>query len=148
MKTIPLNEERKKEPQVQPQVQTQHVKRLFSANNIVITLLIAVVVILAYPKVFNANKSQFDRVREEKKTIAVLPFMNNTGDDSQDHWEYGISELLISSLSSSNELTVVDNQTINDVIQNVENVNCDCKRAEQYLGDFNFLRTTINTRVN
>jgi tetratricopeptide (TPR) repeat protein len=48
--------------------------------------------------------------------------MNNTGDDSYNHWEYGISELLISSLSTSNELTVVDNQTITDVIQNVENV--------------------------
>ena len=46
----------------------------------------------------------------------------STGDDSYDHWEYGISELLISSLSTSNELTVVGNQTITDVIQNVENV--------------------------
>jgi len=36
--------------------------------------------------------------------------------------DHGISELLISSLSTSSELTVVDNQTINDVIQNVESV--------------------------
>ncbi len=100
MKTIPLNEEKKKEIQVQP----QPAKRLLNANNIVITILFAVVVILAYPKVFNANKSQYDRVLEKKKIIAVLPFMNNTGDDSYNHWEYGISELLISSLSTSNEL--------------------------------------------
>jgi TolB-like protein len=59
---------------------------------------------------------------ENKKVIAVLPFMNNTGDDTYDHWEYVISELMISSLSTSNELTVIDNQTITDVIQNVENV--------------------------
>ncbi len=122
MKTVPLNEEKKKEPKIQPQVQTQPAKRLFSANNIVITILFAVVVILAYPKVFTTNKSQSDRAREKKEIIAVLPFMNNTGDDSHNHWEYGISELLISSLSTSKELTVIDNQTITDVIQNVENV--------------------------
>lgn len=122
MKTVPLNKEKKKEPQVQPQVQTQPAKKLFSANNIVITILIVIVVILAYPKVFSTNKTKADRVGEKKEIIAVLPFMNNTGDDSHDHWEYGISELLISSLSSSNDLKVIDNQTISDVIQNVENV--------------------------
>ncbi len=115
-KTMPLNKEKKRENQVQP------AKRFLNVNNIVITILFALVVILAYPKVFNANKSQLDRVLEKNKVIAVLPFMNNTGDDSFDHWEYGISELLISSLSTSNELTVIDNQTITDVIQNVENV--------------------------
>ncbi len=115
-KTMPLNKKKKGEIQVQP------VGRWLSVNNIVITLLIVVVVILAYPKVFNANKSQFDNVFEKKNLIAVLPFMNNTGDDSYDHWEYGISELLISALSTSNELTIIDNQTITDVIQNVKNV--------------------------
>jgi tetratricopeptide (TPR) repeat protein len=120
MKTMPLNEVKKKENQVQPHSQPN--KRLFNANNIVITILIAVVVILAYPKVFNSNQSQFDSGREKKEIIAVLPFMNNTGDDSFNHWEYGISELLISSLSTSKELRVIDNQTITDVIQNVEDV--------------------------
>jgi adenylate cyclase len=116
MKTAPLNEKKEREHKLQPK------KSLLNANNIVITVLIAVVVILAYPKVFNTNKSQFDRMLEKKKVIAVLPFMNNTGDDAYDHWEYGISELMISSLSTSNELTVIDNQTITDVIQNVENI--------------------------
>jgi TolB-like protein len=115
MKTVPLNKE-KEEVQVRP------TRRFINANNIVITALIAVVVILTYPKVFHTSKSQFDGVPVKKQTIAVLPFMNNTGDDSYDHWEYGISELLISSLSSSNEITVVDNQTVTDVIKNVESV--------------------------
>jgi tetratricopeptide (TPR) repeat protein len=116
MKTMPLNKEKKNE------INAQSNKSLLNANNIVITLLIAAVVILVYPKVFNTNKSQFHRSRENKTIIAVLPFMNNTGDDSYNHWEYGISELLISSLSTSNELKVIDNQTISDVIQNVENI--------------------------
>jgi tetratricopeptide (TPR) repeat protein len=116
MKTMPLNEEKKKEIQVQP------TKRLLNANNIVITLLIAVVVILAYPKVFNANKSKFDEALDNNKIIAVLPFINNTGDDSYDHWDNGISELLIGALSTSNGLTVIDNQTINEVVNNVESI--------------------------
>ncbi len=118
MKTVPLNEEKKTENQVQAEPR----RGLINANNIVITILIAVVVILAYPKLFNTNNSQVDAVLKKNNLIAVLPFMNNTGDDSQDHWEYGISELLISSLSSSKELTVIDNQTISDVIENVETV--------------------------
>jgi tetratricopeptide (TPR) repeat protein len=116
MKTAPLNERKEKEQKLQTR------KRFLSANNIVITALIAAVVILAYPKVFDPEKAQIDRILEDKKVIAVLPFMNNTGDDDYDHWEYGISELMISSLSTSKELTVIDNQTITDVIQNVENI--------------------------
>lgn len=116
MKTAPLQEKDETKSRVEPK------KSLFTANNIVITVLIGVVLILGYPKVFNTNKSQFDKILENKKVIAVLPFKNNTGDDDFDHWEYGISELMISSLSTSNELTVIDNQTITDVIQNVESV--------------------------
>jgi hypothetical protein len=64
IKTVPLNEEKKKEPLVQPQVQPRPKKRFFSANNILITVLFALVVILAYPKLFGRNKSQFDVVSE------------------------------------------------------------------------------------
>ncbi|MDX2443525.1 MAG: FlgO family outer membrane protein, partial [Bacteroidales bacterium] len=112
----PLNEN------VKPETVTKPNRKILTANNFVIAILLALVGVLAYPKVFNTNKSHFDEVLDKKKTIAVLPFMNNTGNDSNDHWEYGISELLISSLSTSNELTVIDNQTITDVIQNIENV--------------------------
>jgi tetratricopeptide (TPR) repeat protein len=115
IKTVPLNKEKREEAQVRP------ARKVFTVNNIVITVLFALVVILAFPKIFGKNISQSDRISVKNELIAVLPFMNNTGDDSYDQWEYGISELLISSLSTSNELTVVDNQTITDVIQNVEN---------------------------
>jgi len=82
MKTAPLNEKKEPKPRVQPK------KRLLNPNNIVIAILIGVVLIMAYPKVFDGNNSQFDRMLDNKKVIAVLPFMNNTGDDSYNHWEY------------------------------------------------------------
>ena len=116
LKTAPLNENAKKDIQPQPS------RRLLSVNNIVIAMLIAVVLILIYPKVFKTDKASIGEAVKKNGVIAILPFMNNTGDDSYDHWEYGISELLISSLSTSNELTVIDNQTITDIIQNAVNV--------------------------
>ncbi len=116
VKTAPNSVDAKKEIQAKPP------GRLFTVSNIVITILIAIVVILAYPKVFKKDKSTFNKAVENKKVIAILPFMNNTGDSSNDHWEYGISELLISALSTSNELTVIDNQTINEVVTNVESI--------------------------
>ena len=116
LKTAPHNVNQKKDIQPQP------ARRLLRVNNIVIAILIAVVVILAYPKVINTDKDSFGKAVETKTVIAILPFMNNTGDASYGHWEYGISELLISALSTSNELTVIDNQTINEVINNVESI--------------------------
>ena len=93
-------------------------KRKLKVSDVIIAVLVVAVVILAYPKVFNKNKSLFDQAFENKNSIAVLPFMNNTGDPSYDSWEYGISNLMITSLSKSNELAVIDNQTIYEVIDN------------------------------
>ena len=52
---------------------------------------------------------------ENNYSVAVMPFINNTGDSSLNYFEFGISELLINSLSKSKELTVVDNQIISEV---------------------------------
>ena len=116
LKTAPLNEIEVKDATAIPK------KSLITVNNIIIAVLFALVVVLAYPNVFGKNKISNDISNESNKIIAVLPFMNNTGDSSNDHWQYGISELLISALSGSNELTVIDNQTINEVVNNVENI--------------------------
>ncbi len=97
-------------------------KRRQRASDAIIVVLMLVVVVLAYPKIFNKNRALHDFSNESNNIIAVLPFMNNTGDSSNDHWQYGISELLISALSGSNELTVIDNQTISEVVNNVENI--------------------------
>ncbi|MDX2443526.1 MAG: hypothetical protein QNK30_06965 [Bacteroidales bacterium] len=114
LKTAPLNEN------VKPETVTKPNRKILTANNFVIAILLALVGVLAYPKVFNTDKTALNKAGENKKIIAILPFINNTGDSSNDHWEYGISELLINSLSTSEELIVIDNQTINEVINNVE----------------------------
>jgi len=88
-----------------------------------VTSYLSILIIIAFVVFYivGNNKKSYDLSKLEK-TIAVLPFINSTGDSSYDHWEYGISELLINALSSSDGLTVIDNQTINDVIDNVKSV--------------------------
>jgi tetratricopeptide (TPR) repeat protein len=115
-KTEPAKVAKEKEDEVKP------AKRYLRISDIIIAVLVVIVVILAYPKVFKKDKSLFDKAFENKISIAVFPFMNNTGYSAYDHWEYGISELLINALSTSDELIIIDNQTINDVIDNVESV--------------------------
>jgi len=152
-KTEPIVAATEKETEAKP------TKRRFRASDVIIAVLIVVVVILAYPKVFKKDKSLFDKAFENKISIAVFPFMNNTGDSTLDHWEYGISELLINALSTSNTLTVIDNQTINDVIDNVESVHTASiapdiakevatrVRVESYI-DGNYLLAGSTFRIN
>ncbi len=116
VKTAPPNEN------VRPEIIAKPNRKIFTANNIVIVILLVLVGILAYPKVFKSDNTALNKAGENKKIIAILPFINNTGETSNDHWEYGISELLISALSRSNELKIIDNQTIIEVIDNVEDV--------------------------
>jgi len=116
-KTRPIKLDRETEPEEKAS------KRKLRASDVIITVLLVAVVVLAYPKVFNKGGSLFDRAFIEKKSIAVLPFINNTGNEEYDSWEFGISNLIITYLSGSNELTVVDNQTIYEVIDNTKKAN-------------------------
>lgn len=98
-------------------------KRRLRLSDMIIAALVVAVLVLAYPRIFNKGKSLLDGTTEKKRSIAVLPFMNNTTDKEYDSWEYGISNLMITSLSGSDELTVIDNQTIYEVIDNTEELN-------------------------
>jgi len=53
----------------------------------------------------------------EGKSIAVVPFENLTGDPDLDIWTAGLPELIISELSLSPELKVLDRQTFMDVLE-------------------------------
>ena len=43
----------------------------------------------------------------DNPTLAILPFTNNTGDESLDFWEYALADLLVNDLSQSRYLTVL-----------------------------------------
>jgi len=98
------------------------VKKRISASSIIIALLLVVVCILLYPKIFKSD--QFSKLRDEEGLIslAVLPFDNLTGDSSLYFWQNGISEYLINGLGNSDELAVWSSQIISDVLEGTRQV--------------------------
>jgi len=102
---------------------SQKTRRLFTLSNLIIAILLVVVCILLYPKLF--NKDQFEDIRDEKGkiSVAVMPFENLTGDSLNNVWQGGIQNLLISTLSNSNELQVRRYQTMSNILAQKKNVN-------------------------
>ncbi|MCW8801826.1 MAG: tetratricopeptide repeat protein, partial [Candidatus Bathyarchaeota archaeon] len=102
---------------------SQKTRRLFTLSNLIIAILLIVVCILLYPKLF--NKDQFEDIRDKKGkiSVAVMPFENLTGDSLNNVWQGGIQNLLISALSNSNELQVRRYQTMSNILAQKKNVN-------------------------
>ena len=98
-------------------------KRGLKTSDIIIAVLLVVVCILLYPKVFKSD--QFSELRDEEGliSVAVLPFDNLTGDSSLYFWQNGISEYLINGLGSSDELAVSSSQVISDVLGGTRQAN-------------------------
>jgi tetratricopeptide (TPR) repeat protein len=111
-KTESLEESEDKEPVRKP------VKRIFSASNIIIAALIIVVGILAYPKIFKRDTLEKLRSSGERITVAVMPFQNMTNDTIWDVWQDGIQDILINSISNSDELRVRQAEDINGLVKN------------------------------
>ena len=95
------------------------VKRRLKVSDVIIAVLVVVVVILAYPKVFKIDKFEEIRDPDGKFSIAVMPFDNLTGDPSLNYWQRGISELLINDLGTSSELSVLSSQTMYEVVESM-----------------------------
>jgi len=91
-------------------------RRKLRLSDVVIGVLFIAVVILAYPKIFNHGKSRIPREVRGKVSIAVMPFNNMTGDSIYSLWQEGLQNLLITSLSNSQELSVRQFETVNSAL--------------------------------
>lgn len=98
-------------------------RRKLRASDVVITLLLIVVVFLAYPKLFGKWDSDLPREMRGKTSLAVMPFKNMTGDSIYNLWQEGMQNLLISSLSNSRELSVRQFETMNNLLGNKTGIN-------------------------
>jgi len=98
-------------------------RRRLKASDIIIAVLIIVVGMLVYPKIFGGDKFEDARDPEGKVAIAVMPFENLSGDTLYNIWQGGFQNLLISTLSNSEELSVRKYQAVNDVLNNKKDVN-------------------------
>ena len=98
-------------------------KRKFRVSDGVIAVLIVVVGILLYPKIFNKDKLNKVRDNEGVISIAVLPFDNLSNDSILETWQNGFQNLLISGLSNSKGLEVRQYQAINELIEHDRDMN-------------------------
>jgi len=53
-------------------------------------------------------------------TLAILPFTNNTGDESFDFWENALADLLVSDLSQSRYLTVLPQDRVFSILRDLD----------------------------
>lgn len=98
-------------------------RRRIRLSDGVIAVLLIVVAVLAYPKVFGNQDSRLPRNMKGKISIAVMPFKNMTGDTIFNLWQGGMQNLLITSLSNSEELSVRQFETMNSLVGNKAGVN-------------------------
>ena len=87
------------------------------ASYISFFVIVAMVCILLYPKIFKPDSLRELRDEEGMISLAVLPFDNLTGDSSLYYWQNGISEYLINSLGNSDQLAVSSSQVVSDVLE-------------------------------
>ena len=97
-------------------------KRKLKLSDMVIAILLVLVIVLVYPKIFKRDKFQDIRQDDGRISIAVMPFENHTGDTTLNWFSNGISSLLINILGSSPELAVCDDHTMYEVTESANQV--------------------------
>ncbi len=97
-------------------------KRKLGVGDVIIAVLVVVVVILAYPKIFTKDKFENIRDADGRISIAVMPFENQTGDTTLNWFQRGISSLIINGLGNSSELAVRNDHTMYEVIESMDQV--------------------------
>jgi len=87
-------------------------------------LIIAIILYIVFNQFNFFRKDKFKDIRdpEGKFSIAVIPFENLTGDTTLNWFQRGISSLIINGLGNSNELAVCDDQTMFEVMENMNEV--------------------------
>jgi len=94
-----------------------------SRKTVLFSLLIAAVAMLVYIKFFKKDKFETIRNPDGRISIAVMRFKNLTGDSLFNVWQEGIQNLLITSLSNSEELSVRQYETMNNIFRSKEHIN-------------------------
>lgn len=92
------------------------VRRRLKPSDIVIALLIVTVIVLAWPKIFSHESAGDMRSSDGRISVAVFPFQNMTNDTIWDIWQSGIQNELIASLTNSEELSVRQTETVNNIL--------------------------------
>ncbi|GAF96372.1 unnamed protein product, partial [marine sediment metagenome] len=100
-KTEPVKTVKEQETHSEP------IKRKLRVGDVIIAVLIVVVVILAYPKIFKK-----DKVADLEKSIAVLPFINDSEDKGNEYFINGTMEAILNNLAKIEDLRVVSRTSV------------------------------------
>ena len=98
-------------------------RRKLRLSDGVIAVLLVVVAILVFPKIFGNQDSRLRKKMPDQISIAVMPFKNMTGDTLYNLWQGGMQNLLITSLSNSEELSVRQFETMNSLVNGKADLN-------------------------
>jgi tetratricopeptide (TPR) repeat protein len=98
-------------------------RRKFRLSDGIIAILLVVVSVLIYPKIFHTGRYTLPREMRGNISIAVMPFKNMTGDSLLNIWQEGLQNLMITSLSNSEELSVRQYEIMNGILRNEAKVN-------------------------
>ena len=79
--------------------------------------LVAVVVLVSFPKFFKSDAPVDLKSSDGRISVAVMPFQNMTNDTIWNVWQDGIQDILITYLSNSEELKVRQRESVNDIFQ-------------------------------
>ena len=94
-------------------------RRKLKLSDVIIAMLVVVICILLYPKIFHVNRLERLRLSDERIAVAVMPFQNMTNDTSWNIWQSGLQFNVITALSNySSELKVRDSESTNYLIRN------------------------------
>lgn len=86
---------------------------------ILITTILVIAAIIAYPKIFKPDKLKQFRQKGEI-SIAVMPFQNLTGDTLKNFWQLMVQEGLINTLTNSEELIVRQTESTYALLHNTD----------------------------
>jgi TolB-like protein/lipoprotein NlpI len=106
--------------------ETGHISKTLKKPTFIISgiLIVAFVlyIVLDQFHIFRKDKFQDIRDPEGKISIAVMPFENLTGDTTMNWFQKGISSLIINGLGNSPELAVLDDQTLYEAMDGIDQV--------------------------
>jgi tetratricopeptide (TPR) repeat protein len=112
-------EEVKKEARIEGQEKPIKSTKQKLLSGVLITAILAIAAILAYPKIFNKKSLENLQSSDGRISVAVMPFQNMTNDSTWNVWQEGIQDILVTYLSNSpEELKVRQTESVNDLILN------------------------------
>jgi len=101
---------------------SKHVKPKWQAGAVILALII-ITMVFVYPKIFKRDNLAKLKSTDERISVAVMPFQNMTNDTIWNIWQNGIQDILITSLSNSEELKVRQAESINHLVESQGIVN-------------------------